>query len=156
MVTALILMCSYQNSLYPSPIPLSKSSLEQLCITNVISKLLSKKAQKKGGISNFTEMEVKHRSQGKLVLKWILMLLSLFLTVNLITAILPGTTTLTTTIIVIAGLPHYYYQQQYLTRPSALGMSDPIQGPLIHIFVDEEEVRRIRFLDQVNYEYTAL
>ena len=23
------------------------------------------------------------------------------------------------------------------TRPSALGMSDPIWGPLIHIFVDE-------------------
>ena len=43
------------------------------------------------------------------------------------------------------------------TRPSALGMSDPIWGPLIHISVDEkEEVRRIRFLDQVNYEYTAL
>ena len=25
------------------------------------------------------------------------------------------------------------------TRPSALGMSDPIWGPLIHIFVDEEK-----------------
>ena len=26
-----------------------------------------------------------------------------------------------------------------LTRPSALGMSDPIWGPLIHIFVDEKK-----------------
>ena len=25
------------------------------------------------------------------------------------------------------------------TRPSALGMSDPIWGPLIHIFVDEKK-----------------
>ena len=26
-----------------------------------------------------------------------------------------------------------------ITRPSALGMSDPIWGPLIHIFVDEKK-----------------
>ena len=31
------------------------------------------------------------------------------------------------------------------TRPSALGMSDPIFGPSIHNFVDER-------LDQVNFE----
>ena len=28
------------------------------------------------------------------------------------------------------------------TRPSALGMSDPILGPLIHIFVDEKKNMR--------------
>ena len=27
----------------------------------------------------------------------------------------------------------------YQTRPSALGMSDPFWGPLIHIFVDEKK-----------------
>ena len=27
----------------------------------------------------------------------------------------------------------------FLTRPSALGMSDPIWGPLIHIFVEEKK-----------------
>ena len=27
----------------------------------------------------------------------------------------------------------------FQTRPSALGMSDPIWGPLIHIFVDEKK-----------------
>ena len=32
------------------------------------------------------------------------------------------------------------------TRPSALGMSDPIRGPLIHNFVYET------YHDQVNYE----
>ena len=30
-------------------------------------------------------------------------------------------------------------QQEKKTRPSALGMSDPIWGPLIHIFVDEKK-----------------
>ena len=25
------------------------------------------------------------------------------------------------------------------TRPSALGMSDPIWGPLVHVFVDEKD-----------------
>ena len=38
------------------------------------------------------------------------------------------------------------------TRPSALGMSDPILGPLIHIF----ELKRKRLLDQIDYEYAAL
>ena len=28
------------------------------------------------------------------------------------------------------------------TRPSALGMSDPIYGPLIHIFVDEKKIEK--------------
>ena len=28
------------------------------------------------------------------------------------------------------------------TRPSALGMSDPIWGPLIHIFVDEQKIEK--------------
>ena len=28
---------------------------------------------------------------------------------------------------------------QMKTRPSALGMSDPIWGPIIHIFVDEKK-----------------
>ena len=38
------------------------------------------------------------------------------------------------------------------TRPSALGMSDPILGPLIHI----SELRRKKLLDQIDYEYAAL
>ena len=42
------------------------------------------------------------------------------------------------------------------TRPSALGMSDPIWGPLIHIFVDEKKIEKDKDLDQVNCEYTAL
>ena len=42
------------------------------------------------------------------------------------------------------------------TRPSALGMSDPIWGPLIHIFVDEKKIVKDKDLDQVNCEYTAL
>ena len=42
------------------------------------------------------------------------------------------------------------------TRPSALGMSDPIWGPSIHIFVDEKKVEKDKDLDQVNFEYTAL
>ena len=46
---------------------------------------------------------------------------------------------------------------EYLgTRPSALGMSDPIWGPLIHIFVDEKKIEKDKDLDQVNCEYTAL
>ena len=31
------------------------------------------------------------------------------------------------------------YLKRGSTRPSALGMSDPIWGPLIHIFVDEKK-----------------
>ena len=42
------------------------------------------------------------------------------------------------------------------TRPSALGMSDQIWGPLIHIFVDEKKIEKDKDLDQVNCEYTAL
>ena len=42
------------------------------------------------------------------------------------------------------------------TRPSALGMSDPIWGPLIHIFVDEKKIEKNKDLDQVNCECTAL
>ena len=38
------------------------------------------------------------------------------------------------------------------TRPSALGMSDPIWGPLIHIFVDKEKIEKDKDLDQVNCE----
>ena len=30
-------------------------------------------------------------------------------------------------------------RSSFKTRPSALGMSDPIWGPLIHIFVDEKK-----------------
>ena len=30
-------------------------------------------------------------------------------------------------------------ENKHITRPSALGMSDPIWGPLIHIFVDEKK-----------------
>ena len=44
----------------------------------------------------------------------------------------------------------------YETRPSALGMSDPIWGPVIHIFVDEKKIEKDKDLDQVNCEYTAL
>ena len=29
--------------------------------------------------------------------------------------------------------------EAFETRPSALGMSDPIWGPLIHIFVDDKK-----------------
>ena len=43
-----------------------------------------------------------------------------------------------------------------ITRPSALGMSEPIWGPLIHIFVDEKKIEKDKDLDQVNCEYTAL
>ena len=42
------------------------------------------------------------------------------------------------------------------TRPSALGMSDPIWEPLIHMFVEEKKIQRDKDLDQVNCEYTAL
>ena len=41
------------------------------------------------------------------------------------------------------------------TRPSALGMSDPIWGPLIHILVDEKKIEKDKYLDQVNCEYTG-
>ena len=37
-----------------------------------------------------------------------------------------------------------------ITRPSALGMSEPIWGPLIHIFVDEKKIEKDKDLDQVN------
>ena len=46
--------------------------------------------------------------------------------------------------------------EPYTTRPSALGMSDTIWGPLIHIFVDEMKIEKDKDLDQVNCEYTAL
>ena len=42
------------------------------------------------------------------------------------------------------------------TRPSALGMSNPIWGPLIHILVDEMTIEEDKDLDQVNCEYTVL
>ena len=42
------------------------------------------------------------------------------------------------------------------TRPSALGMSDPIWGLLIHNFVDEKKIEKDKDLDQVNCEYIAL
>ena len=49
-----------------------------------------------------------------------------------------------------------YIKISKITRPSALGMSDPIWGPLIHIFVDEKKIEKDKDLDQVNFEYTAL
>ena len=42
------------------------------------------------------------------------------------------------------------------TRPSALGMSDLIWGPLIYIFVNEKNIEKDKDLDQVNFEYTVL
>ena len=51
--------------------------------------------------------------------------------------------------------PHEY-QEYYGTRPSALGMSDPIWGPLIHIFADEKKIEKDKDLDQVNCKYTGL
>ena len=35
-------------------------------------------------------------------------------------------------------------------------MSDPILGPLIHIFVDEKKIEKDKDLDQENCKYTAL
>ena len=49
-----------------------------------------------------------------------------------------------------------YLKSTPKTRPSALGMSDPIWGPLIYIFVDEKKIEKDKDLDQVSFEYTAL
>ena len=37
-----------------------------------------------------------------------------------------------------------FMQIYYVTRPSALGMSDPIWGPLIQSFVDEKRIEKDR------------
>ena len=41
--------------------------------------------------------------------------------------------------ITISSTDQALEQMELITRPSALGMSDPIWGPLIHIFVDEKK-----------------
>ena len=40
---------------------------------------------------------------------------------------------------ILSGLKTGNQADLCTTRPSALGMSDPIWGPLIHIFVDEKK-----------------